>query len=218
MMNNRNKQAFTILEVLVAVAITGLVALVMYSSLYISVRATESSRNAIEPIAEACAIFECIRRDMGCVTRHGQIISADFIGTPKTGSQYDSDSIIFHCTRTTDNIEGGADVIKVEYVLEPQQIYAEYDIILNRNKSDNVLKRKITTNLLAPTTAQPETEIISRNVYSLCLKYYDGANWIDNWDSSQTDNSLPQAVEITLGMKNNTYSKIIILDCYQVRD
>jgi len=61
-----------------------------------------------------------------------------------------------------------------------------------------VLLRRLTTNLLAPSTPVVHEHVLCRNVKLFSLRYYDGTVWQDNWDSSGQGNILPVAVEVTL--------------------
>ena len=64
-----------------------------------------------------------------------------------------------------------------------------------------LLQRSITTNLLAPETPTPLQENICANVLGLTFQYFDGTNWWPNWDSTQQDNTLPTAVQVTLQLQ-----------------
>jgi len=60
------------------------------------------------------------------------------------------------------------------------------------------LVRKVIPNLLSPQAPNPDVEVICRGVGGFNLRYYDGTQWNDTWDSTQQQNVLPNAVEVTL--------------------
>ena len=64
-----------------------------------------------------------------------------------------------------------------------------------------MLQRSITTNLLAPEAPAPVLDNICDNVLALNFQYFDGTNWWPNWDSTQQDNTLPTAVQVTLQLQ-----------------
>ncbi len=64
-----------------------------------------------------------------------------------------------------------------------------------------ILQRSITTDLLAPEAPPPELDNICDNVLALNFQYFDGTNWWPNWDSTQQDNTLPTAVQVTLQLQ-----------------
>ncbi len=217
-----NCRGFSLLEVLLAVAIMSVLAFLLYSSLYIAVKARKSSSQAIVPYNEVGAAFEFIRKDISCVLSPGGTLAGDFVGTDQTGTAADDCDVISMYTTSakTSDDRSGSNIIKVEYLLEAEDTGGQ-DGFADNDEAAVVLKRNVTTNLLAPTTAEAATEVVARNITGMNLRYYDGDEWIDAWDSSQNDDSLPQAVEVSLtrntGDKNVTYSKIFILDCYKPR-
>ncbi len=227
-MSNRTycRGGFTLLEVLIAVAIMSVLALMLYSSLYIGVKARESSLEAISPYNEIYAAFEYIRKDLSCVLSPGGTLAGDFIGTDQTGTGGQAADILSMFTTSAKTADGGigSNIIKVEYLLEAEEATDEYELI--NDEAAVVLKRNTTANLLAPVTAEATTQVTARNITGLNLRYYDGDEWLDAWDSSQNDNSLPRAVEVSLimdkkrstataGDETVTYTKIFILDCYK---
>ena len=44
--------------------------------------------------------------------------------------------------------------------------------------------------------------MLCRGVRSFSLRYFDGMEWLDTWDSGMEDNVLPLAVEVTLELVN----------------
>ena len=66
----------------------------------------------------------------------------------------------------------------------------------------------MTTDLLAPKQMEPEEQVLCRSVASLNFRYFDGSNWVDEWDSTADANSLPLAVEVDIEIAHNaTHSK-----------
>jgi len=85
------------------------------------------------------------------------------------------------------------DIRQVTYSLAPQPNDTTGTLFL--------LQRSITTNLLAPETPQPVVDNICEHVLALNFQYFDGTNWWPNWDSTQEDNTLPTAVQVTLQLQ-----------------
>jgi hypothetical protein len=87
----------------------------------------------------------------------------------------------------------------------------------------SALVRRITTNLLAPTTPDPQQEVICRGVRTFTLRFFDGTAWQDTWDSTTVgttqSNVLPQAVEVTIeleGERNQPGPKatrVVLIPC-----
>jgi len=192
-MNSNNEQnkssGFTLLELLAAMALMGLVAMALYSSMYIGTKAKQSCSAAVKPYRALNPALEFIRKDLACALRPAGILAAQFQGTDQIGPEgNDADSLLFYCsTYIPSENEIACDVIKTEYALEERQGWDEL-----------VLVRRRTTNLLSPRTIEAEEEVICRGIHALDIKYYDGYDWLDCWDSTTQDNALPLAVEVTM--------------------
>ena len=85
------------------------------------------------------------------------------------------------------------DIRFVTYTLVPQPNDTTGTLFL--------LQRSITTNLLAPEAPTPVVDNICENVLALNFQYFDGTSWWPNWDSTQEDNILPTAVQVTLQLQ-----------------
>ena len=64
-----------------------------------------------------------------------------------------------------------------------------------------VLLRRVTDNLLVTKTAEPVEEVLIRDVRRFSLRYFDGLDWLDAWDSTTLGDVLPLAVEVTLELE-----------------
>jgi len=226
-MNNsfeHNKSfGFTLLELLVAMALMGLVAMALYSSMYIGTKAKQSCYSAVKPYRALNPALEFIRKDLACALKPAGILSAQFQGTDQIGTVgNDADSLLFYCTTyiPSEN-EIACDIIKTEYALEEHEGW-----------DGLVLVRRRTMNLLSPKTIEAEEEVICRNIRALDVKYYDGYDWLDSWDSTTQDNELPLAAEVaitladsenTSKLKNQksdigiTMKKTVFLSCAETR-
>ncbi|HNS49127.1 MAG TPA: GspJ family type II secretion system protein [bacterium] len=183
----RNK-GFTLLEMLLAMTMTALLASSLYASLRIGFRAREQSEKSLEPFRAAANAFDIMRRDLQSTPPPRGILAGPFLGLDggEALSESGYDSISFF-TQPMGRLNAAPGIIGLEYRLE-----------IPGGESEPALTRLVTTNLLAPETPAAETQVICRNVNEFNLRYFDGSEWFDNWDSTgQTDN-LPRAVEISL--------------------
>lgn len=69
---------------------------------------------------------------------------------------------------------------------------------LPRSTTEGLLVRRVRRRLLAQIDDTPTDQVISRNVRSFKLRYYDGTDWQTTWDSTAVNNVLPLAVEVTV--------------------
>jgi len=190
-------RAFTMLELLVAMALMVVIASCLYTALYTAFRAKRSALSAVEPTSLAINAIELIKQDTYGVLPPGGILAGAFIGNDSLGvNGVDADSLEFYTTHIyseNDHPVGGLG--KIELVLEED---TDYD------RENYRLVRRITTNLLSPRAIDPEEQVLCRNVKSLNLQYFDGDNWLDEWDSTADANSLPLAMEIDIQVLYNT--------------
>lgn len=87
----------------------------------------------------------------------------------------------------------------------PQSECKQVEITIDQPNGSNdfCLVRRVwhnvqTLNQNFDTTNPDQEEVICRGVQSFTVQYYDGYEWLDTWDSTQEDNQLPVAVQITL--------------------
>ncbi|HUU11374.1 MAG TPA: type II secretion system protein GspJ [Phycisphaerae bacterium] len=184
-----NPRAFTLLEMLVAAAITAVLAGSLYATLHIAFTARRSATRAVEEIRQVELALEWLRADVQAAVVPSGILAGPFVGEASTGaSGRAADALLLHCTAAaSEAVEGTGDVRQVELVCEQED-----------DGTAMVLVRRVTANLLAPTTREPHEEVLCRDVYAFALRYFDGTDWLDAWDSTTQDNLLPLAVEVTL--------------------
>jgi type II secretion system protein J len=210
----RKTTAFTLLEMLVATAMVAVLAGSLYASLAIAFKARRSALAAVEPVRKVEIALTMIGDDLrGAVVPKG-ILAGPFLGMEgKDDRGHDSDALEFHCVAgSPEQAEGIGDIKKVEFLCEPSD-----------DKRTQILVRYVTTNLLAPKTVEPLREVLCRGVYAFNLRYFNGTEWLDNWDSTVENNTLPCAIEVTLRLDDSTQpdsntsgyyaSKVLLVPC-----
>jgi len=184
-------KAFTLLELLVAMVLMVVIASCLYTALYTGFRAKRSAMSAVEPTSLAINAIELIKQDTCGVLPADGIMAGSFLGTDSLGvNGVNNDSLEFYTTQIySENNHPVGGLGKIELVLEED---TDYD------RENYRLVRRITTNLLSPRAIDPEEQVLCRNVKSLNLRYFDGDDWLDKWDSTADANSLPLAMEIDI--------------------
>jgi len=190
--NNRTNcllRGFTLLELIVAIALMDIIAVTLYSSMYTGFRAKKKSQAILKPFQSIIPAFEFIRKDLTSAARPDGILAGVFSGENVSGQKsQDADTLSFYtCSYQPETDEVSSNIVHIEYVLKN-----------DTQRNQIVLKRLITKNILSPTEADPEEEVICRGIAGLDMKYYDGSSWVDEWDSSEQDNQLPWGVQVTL--------------------
>ena len=187
-------RAFTLIELLLAVMIFGIVLLAINTVFYSAMRLQRSTANLVESTHEVNQTLSFLRRDLRGLLPPGGTLAASFkIGTVGTGQGivqvpgmefYASTGII------SDEVPWG-DIQKITYYLRPA---------LDRNRAlGKDLMRSVTRNLM-PTAAvdQPLEQRLLGDVERFEVTGYSGNGWRDAWDTSLTDTNLPTALRVRI--------------------
>jgi general secretion pathway protein J len=196
------KRAFTLIEVILALAITVIIGGILAASLWTTSRASRSAEASLNEFRQTMTTADVIQAELeNCAPPTGQL-QGPFEGL--------SDDIIFYTAGPEPKaiVQGG--VREVEYTTAPSSGTPGQNLV-----------RRVTSNLLAQVTVTPPDEIICQNVDSIEFWYYDGTDWQDSWDSTQMNNALPVAIRFTLtllpekeGQPVRTTTRIVPLSCW----
>jgi type II secretory pathway component PulJ len=204
-----------LLELLVAMVIVAVLSMSLYASLRIAFRAQASSDLIVETPRTAAMTLDMIGRDLQASVPMG-LLATQFEGLDQTdGRGRPGDDVQFFSVADSPlhaTANGDIKSIELTTMVVPG--------------GDTVLVRKVIRNLLSQqTNLNPDVEVLCRGVGGFNLRYYDGAEWLDSWDSTQEDNTLPAAVEVTLtldrpagvdardGTKSFRYLRIFPISC-----
>ena len=211
---DRQRAAFTLLEMLFALGMMSMLAGALYASLRTAFRARDAALRAIEPARRAELAIELMRPAIASALPPSGVLAGEFTGTDAIGDDgEDADSLLLHALVAHGEALGTAPgVVRVELGLsEPEA------------GSPKALVRWTTDNLLAPETPEPRAEVLCRGVAALDLTYFDGSSWIDSWDSTTAGNALPDAVEVTLTLapdgkagedeEGYSISRVLLIPC-----
>jgi type II secretion system protein J len=190
MTERHNKaRAFTLLEMLVATALVAILAASLYASLSIAFKARRSALAAVEPVRKTELALALLGDDLRSAVVPKGVLAGPFVGEDGQDTRgHDADSLVFYAAAGyPEPAEGIGDIKQIELACEPSD-----------DGRSQVLVRLVTTNLQAPKTPEPGREVLCRGVYAFNLRYFDGSVWLDAWDSTVEDNTLPLAIEVTL--------------------
>jgi type II secretion system protein J len=195
--NNNRRQAFTLIELLIAVAISAIVlatiSVMFFTALHLRENVTAAAEQTM-PVDHAIAVM---KHDLLCVVPVGVIAgpmgsdaSAVGMTTPPLLELYTGSSEL------SDDAPWG-DVQKIDYTLRAPTNRTSY---VGRD-----LIRGVTQNLLSTGTVAPDQQTLLQDVQNLQFSYYDGTNWNDTW--STTLSNIPVAIKVSIdfaAQKGNT--------------
>ena len=196
MKNSRHQTAFTLLEVLMSISLITVIAGSLYATLHISFKSRDAAMDAVEGPVRAELSLEKLRTNFESAVIPRGLLAGPFMGEDEVAdSGEDSDALMFHCVAPgTMMDEQRSDIQVVEIICQEEEEG-------NPDKG-MMLLRRVTQNSLASTEEEPEEEVLCRGIHSMNIRYFDGLDWVDSWDSTTEDDILPSAVEITLQLRS----------------
>jgi len=190
-------KAFTLIEMLLAVAICAIVLVAINGVFATAVRLRDKTSEKVEEGLPINRALDILYRDLkGAVGPEG-FLAGDFkCGVQATGAtmglsgEAGSAGLDFYTTTGTlsDKAPWG----------DLQEVFYELKAPVDRNQAGMDLVRCINRNLLATTTQTPEMQWLMGKVQTLELDCYDGTQWRNTWDTSTGDTNLPVAVRVRI--------------------
>jgi len=196
---NVRYSAFTLIELILAIAIMAIVMIAINAVFFSAVRLREHTDYAVEeslPVQQALATM---RRDFqgAMPPAENGVLSGDFkVGIVSSmGSGLPVDVEVFTTTGAMRENEPWGEVQKVTYGLRTPS---------NQQMPGKDLFRSVTRNLLATMTPQPDDQRLMGGVESIEYSCYDGTQWRDTWDTTVTDTNLPAAIRVRILMAGHS--------------
>jgi prepilin-type N-terminal cleavage/methylation domain-containing protein len=222
----RRAAAFTLLEMLVALAMAAIIAGSLYSALRIGFRARASAEASVEPIRTAEMATSVLRADFECAVRATGTLAGPFVGTDTTGDGgLPADAVSFYTLgnpadadflaslAANQNNRAGAGGVRgamsgtTSSAVPAEARKVEIGLVSYPGPdgaAEQCLVRRVTTNLLAQVAVEPDEEVLCRGVRAVNFRYFDGTTWQDSWDSTQINNNIPTAVEMIVELDRSS--------------
>jgi general secretion pathway protein J len=188
---------FTLMEMLLALAVSAIVIAAIGGVFYSALRLRNSAAAALDETAPLHQTLALLRRDLqGALPPTGLMASNFTVGALSGGMGQNSALQFSTSTGVMRDDAPWGDIQQVAYELRSSNQAAR--------AGGNDLYRVVTRNLLG-TTPQPNEQFLMGNVQTLEFSCYDGANWLPTWDTSMGNTNLPTAVRvrIQLAVDNN---------------
>jgi type II secretion system protein J len=210
--NNLTNSAFTLIEVILAIGVASIVLIaanaVFFTALHLR-NATADVVDAASPIDQSLAL---LRRDLECAVtpKASGVLSGDFkIGNvTSTGISDPVSAEIYTATGALSDSAPWGDIQRVTYELKNST---------TGNAAGKDLYRSVTRNILATATPDVEDQLMIRGVDSVEFSAYDGSQWNDSWDTTDTtsaNTNLPVAVRVEIQLagsgKNDSPIEILV--------
>ena len=196
-MNQRPDHGFTLIEVLLAVAIFAIVLAAINGVFYGALRLRTKTTQALDasvPIQQALAL---IRQDLrGIVAPGGGPLSGTLKSAASAGGTgQQAGPELYTATGSVEAEAPWGNIQKVAYVLRPATD--------SRSGAGQDLIRLVSRNLLATLQDEPVEQFLMSDVARIAFSFYDGSQWRDSWDSTTEASVLPKAVRVEIDLAVN---------------
>lgn len=196
------RRGFTMLELLVATAMMGALAVSLYATLRVAFKARDSAMNAIAPVRAAQIAVDLIRSDIESALPPTGMLAGPFLA--EFGIETPNASTIqFHCAATDPVLPNSATPQSSSFGVNQPFVSGgirrvELSVALLPDGTNGLVRRTTFKYALSLTEPVPQEEVLCRGVRTFLLRYFDGFVWQDFWDSTQQGDALPMAIEMVL--------------------
>lgn len=187
--------AFTLIEVLIAVAVASILLIAVNTVFYGAVRLREKTTKAVEqslPLEQAIAF---LRRDLRALAVPGGTFGGSLQTTASSSSLMGATAVspsFYTTSALIDDALPWGNIQRVAYYLRPSTNAVEgggFDLV-----------RAVTRNLLAPTQEEVLEQWLMGGVTAMQFQYFNGTDWKTDWDSTTETPPLPKAVKVLLSL------------------
>jgi len=180
-----NSKAFTMVEVLVAILITSIVAGVIYGSYMGALKIIYASQKDMERTTMARLMLDRVTGDLACAFLRAGKEYLVFVGADGGEEGLGADTVTFI---TASHERSGRDI--------PESALSEVTYSLD---PEGYLMRREDPTLDEDAFSGGETRAIGEGLAGLDFEYLGDDGWVPSWDSRE-DDSLPRAARVTLTM------------------
>jgi type II secretion system protein J len=187
-LGSRPTDGFTLLELLIAVAISAIVLAAINTLFFGALHLREKAAEAAEQTLPTDRAIEIMKKDLLAIVPPGDLAGSFGSDSAGIGMSQPPMLELFSASGAITTDQPWGDVQKIDYSLMAPT---------NRNNSGGRdLVRGVTRNLLATDPIPPENHALLEDVQNLQFSYYDGTNWNDTW--STTLSNIPIAIKVSI--------------------
>ncbi len=186
---------------ILAVGVAAIVLVAVNAVFFTALHLRDVTQAAVDEATPIDLALTVLRRDLQCAVppEPNGVLTGDFkVGNVTSlGSSLPVSAEMFTATGVLHENEPWGDIQRVTYELKDAA---------DRNAAGRDLVRSITRNLLTTTTPDIEDQTLMSGVASLRFSCFDGTQWLDTWDTTDTstsDTNLPVAVRVQIQMAGN---------------
>lgn len=204
-------KGFTLLELIIAMVIFSIVISAAYSLFDAGRSVTSRAEFRTQLFQSARAALQAVEDDLRGTVMPGTAFDTGFIGTNGGSEGQPTDKLelvsvsrytgaAYDINRTTDVVRG-IDLAKVYYWIEQDTKKTAHGLVRERPLE--------LTPVSGPVHRDESIVEVAADVIYLNFRYFDGSDWLETWDSTQT-RRLPKAVEVTVYVRGEWRDEEVI--------
>ncbi len=198
---HHRQTGFTLLEVLIALALSAVLLQALYTAMSIAFRARQSMLRQTDLPRQTTLVLNLIEQELQGALPPTGVLAGPFVGSVTEDGAVDT--LSFSAAgllklSTEEDASRDPGIHQVQLALSGATAPSTITLTIDRAP----LNEDRSADEDADLSAQAESETLATRVQTLTLRYYDGADWQTEWDSSAQDDLLPLAVEVTLELRD----------------
>ncbi len=182
-------KGFTLVELLISLAILSIIAAVSYTTFVSVKRASEIHRQNDDMLRELRSFLERLDVELNGAVYVRSDKSTHFVSKRKELGSSTTSDLLFATVSPRTFLETGtrSEIIRIEYETTRNTENEEYLTLI---------KRIYRNTLLPPESAEPFEYTVRSDFTSFLLRFYSAGKWFDSWDTEKMD-GLPDGIELT---------------------
>lgn len=189
--SEREKNGFTLVELLIAITVLSIIMSVVYKSFTASTEGIKRAEVVDDINSTARVIFLKLMDDINSAYLTGKDVV--FVGDSKRDKDLPQDSLSLTSLSNLRMVRDAkeTDLYEIGYYLKEDYDYQRQE------KKTSLFRREKKTIGIEPVLEGGEAYELTDEIAGIRFSYFDGASWKDNWDSRITK-ALPKGVEVEI--------------------
>ena len=198
---------FTLLEIMISIGILVVILTIVYNTFNSSIRAFTTIDEHGDAYGEARGVLNRMSKEIGSIYMSGDNLNTGLLGEDRDEDDLPFDSLHFtslsHIRWVKDSRE--SELCEIGYFLET-----------DREREQTFLFRREDWNVDGTLEEGGIALELAEGVDGLNFRYYDGEEWLDEWDS-KAQGVLPKAIEVVLLVEDPNGNRIPLSNIITVR-
>jgi len=198
---------FTLLEIMISIGILVVILTIVYNTFNSSIRAFTTIDEHGDTYGEARLVLNRMSEEIGSIYMSGDNPNTGLLGEDRDEDDLPFDSLHFtslsHIRWVKDSRE--SELCEIGYYLET-----------DREREQTFLFRREDWNVGGALEEGGIALELAERIDGLDFRYYDGEEWVDDWDS-KARGGLPKAIEVVLLVEDPSRKRIAFSSIITVR-